>query len=282
MPELPEVETVVRQLRAVLPGAVLKKCTVRDPLLKFKPGRGLCDRRVKDVLRLGKQIILDLAPRETSSSDVFIAIHLRMTGRLLWQESGAEPRSKLPRTVIRTGPSEKSRASFVFDRGELSFVDCRRFGTIARSSSLAVFAPQGLDPFAADFTVELLGKMLCSSHQPLKNWLLRQDRLVGIGNIYAAEILHLAHLSPLRAGISLSSAEIKIFHRAILSILRRAIAHAGTTFSDFRHSTGEMGRFQRLLKVYNREGQPCRACRAPIVRIVQQGRSTYYCPSCQT
>ena len=124
---------------------------------------------------------------------------------------------------------------------------------------------------------ELLG----TSAQPLKAWLLRQDRLVGLGNIYASEILHAARLSPFAGAGSLNGREVRRLHSATRRILQRAIRNCGTTFSDFQDARGASGSYQRLLAVYGRDGEGCRRCRATIERVVQQQRSTFYCPGCQ-
>jgi len=123
--------------------------------------------------------------------------------------------------------------------------------------------------------------MLADSRQEIKPWLLRQDRLTGLGNIYASEILARARLHPARLAGSLGVDEIRRLHRATVTILRRAIRHCGTTISDFQDSAGQSGDFQRFLAVYGHADDPCRRCRTKVKRMVQQGRSTFFCPVCQ-
>ena len=141
-------------------------------------------------------------------------------------------------------------------------------------------APDGVEPLSPELTPAVYAGLLDGSAQPLKPWLLRQDRLVGLGNIYASEILHAARLSPFREAGSLDRNEVRRLHGATRRILERAIRACGTTFSDFQDARGVEGSYQRYLAVYEREGRPCRRCRAPIERVVQQQRSTYYCPQC--
>ncbi|NJN63501.1 MAG: hypothetical protein HC882_00595 [Acidobacteria bacterium] len=128
-----------------------------------------------------------------------------------------------------------------------------------------------------DWACRSFNRLLRNARQPLKTWLLRQDRLVGIGNIYASEILHEAGLDPFRAGGELEPVETRRLHRALKAVLRRAIRYCGTTFSDFQDAHGVTGSYQTRLRVYGREGEPCKRCGAPIVRVSQAQRSTYYC-----
>ncbi len=139
----------------------------------------------------------------------------------------------------------------------------------------------GVDPLSDELDVGLFHKLLGNGRQDLKAWLLRQDRLVGLGNIYASEILYAARLDPRRGVSSLSRNEVRRLHGATKRILDRAIERCGTTFSDFQDARGQSGGFARFLKVYRREGAPCRRCKKQISRIVQHGRSTFFCDSCQ-
>ena len=131
------------------------------------------------------------------------------------------------------------------------------------------------------FTPQALSKALRHSQQPLKTWLLRQDRLVGLGNIYACEILFAARLNPQQPAGSLTRADVGRLYRQTRAILARAIDNCGTTFSDFQGVRGSIGSYQRFLKVYRRQGQPCPRCGSIIDKLVQQQRSTFYCPTCQ-
>jgi formamidopyrimidine-DNA glycosylase len=268
MPELPEVETVARQLDPLVAGRKLVQLVIRDAKLGDPGRRRIAGSRVVRVRRSGKQVIFELARGRRRSPEIFLSVHLRMTGRLIWVGRGGR------------GP-ERPRAELVLDRGRVVFTDTRRFGTLRVHRDPAEFAPAGVEPLSDRLTARRLGELLGSSSQPLKSWLLRQDRLVGIGNIYASEIPFSCRLDPRRTIGSLSRAEVVALHRAVRSVLRRAIECCGTTFSDFQDARGQSGGFARLLKVYGREGEPCRRCRGEIQRIVQQQRSTFFCPDCQ-
>ena len=266
MPELPEVETVVRQLHTLIGGRRIRSLELLDPRLDALPARALSGCRVARVFRVGKQVVLELARAGASS---FLVVHLRMTGRLCWQPGHRRP------------PRPHLRARLRLDGGELQYCDQRRFGTLRLVRSLKDITPRGLDPTSQDFTTAALAGLLAGSTQELKVWLMRQDRLVGLGNIYASEILFEARLNPLRPVGTLSAVEARRLHRAIGGVLSRAIARCGTTFSDFQDAEGLSGSYQHCLKVFRREGQPCPRCRRPITRVVQQQRSTFFCAACQ-
>lgn len=264
MPELPEVETVARQLDPLIRGRGLRALEVYDSLLE--PGQGPGERglRVVRVGRVAKQVVLDLAREGAKTPTAWIGVHLRMTGRLAWAP-------ERPRDVPHL------RARLVLEGGDLLFVDTRRFGTLRWLAHREEGAPGGLEPLSQAHTPSRLARLLAGSGQELKPWLLRQDRLVGLGNIYASEIPHEAGLSPFRRAGSLDREEIGRLHRAIKAVLRRAIRNCGTTFSDFQDAYGITGSYQSKLKVYGREGEACPRCGGEIRRVVQQQRSTYFC-----
>lgn len=263
MPELPEVETVARQLAPLIVGRTIKAAHVFDPLLLRQPLPPLLERRIVAVARRGKQVVI-----EFDGAPLALAVHLRMTGRLVYseQDDGAE------------GPP--LRARFGLDRGELRFLDTRRFGTFTWVDDLRLVEPAGVEPLGPQFTTARLQELLAGSTTPLKVWLLRQEKIVGIGNIYASEILYKAKLDPFRPAGTLLPREIGALRRATIAVLERAIGHSGTTFSDFQDAHGLTGSYQRYLAVYDREGKPCRRCARPIERVVQAQRSTYFCRNC--
>ena len=269
MPELPEVETIARQLAPHLTGRRIISLRIFDPKLETPAKASLPGREIIKVERSGKQICLTLSARQGGKKGLWLLFHLRMTGRLILE--GA-----------RSGQNEKHlRASLFLDQGSLHFYDLRRFGLLTIVSSPAESLPPGLDPMSPEFTAGKLAELIGSSRQEIKPWLLRQDRLTGLGNIYASEILFAAGIDPQRIAVSLGKAELRKLHHEIRTILRLAIENCGTTFSDFQDSQGEIGSFQRLLSVYAREGEPCRVCGENIRRLVQQQRSTFFCPRCQ-
>jgi len=277
VPELPEVETVVRQLAPRLAGRRVARLVVRDPKLAGARRRDLAGRRIAGVARVGKRIVLEFASRRRGESPCYLEVHLRMTGRLLWAEGwpvtagAATGRRRLP----------PPRAVLVLDRGAVLFVDPRRFGTMRWSRERP--RPGGLDPTGPGFTTEALARLLAGAGTPLKPWLMRQDRLEGLGNIYASEVTYAAAIDPRRPAGSLTREEVRRLAAATRRILRAAIRHCGTTFSDFQGVLGTVGGYRRYLRVYGRAGEPCprAGCGARIERIVQQGRSTYFCPRCQ-
>ncbi len=280
MPELPEVETVARQLAPLMVGQQVLDVSIYDRKFEGLGLESMVNQRVCAVLRVGKQVAIEFGG---APSKLTALIHLRMSGRLIWHSAGVAPRT-LPEVVVHSSPagSKHTRLALTCNGGRVEFVDPRRFGTVTLHATKSSYPKIGVDPLLERFTPEVLASLLGGSPQPLKTWLLRQDRLVGLGNIYASEILFRAKLSPFRAAGSLSPREVGRLHREIRSTLGEAIAMCGTTFSDFQQSNGESGGFQNFLKVYEREGAPCTNCRRPIIRVVQAGRSSYYCSKCQS
>jgi len=271
MPELPEVETIAQGLSHVLVGRVLRKAEVLDPKLSRRVFVPLITKRVKSVFRSGKQVIVEFAgPR----SALYLCIHLRMSGRLFWKPKGGH-------RTISSAETRHLRAALEFSGGELLFCDPRRFGTVAVVRDRAEFLPKGIEPLSPACSKKLCRELFGKSGQTVKEFLLRQDRLVGIGNIYASEILFAAEINPLRRACELSADEVERVRLATKRVLRQAVKHRGTTLSDFRDAQGSFGEHAKFLKVYQREGEPCRYCKAFIRRTVQAQRSSFYCPRCQ-
>jgi formamidopyrimidine-DNA glycosylase len=278
MPELPEVETVARQLAPLIETACIVSVRLFDPKLTLPRKRTLKGRRIARVFRSGKQVVLELVSDDGLAPSVWLAVHLRMTGRLIFRESGEIAGSAMNASFAR----KHLRASFLLDRGRLLFYDVRRFGTLKLFDTLREVEPAGMDPLERRCTARTLGAMLARANQEIKPWLLRQDRLVGLGNIYASEILYAARLHPRRKAAELSGGETEQLTKETKRILRKAIRFCGTTFSDFQDARGQSGGFVKYLEVYGKQDEPCRRCGTPIEKIVQQGRSTFFCPSCQT
>jgi formamidopyrimidine-DNA glycosylase len=268
MPELPEVETVARQLRPSLVSRRVEALRILDPRLREGPVPRVAGRTVLDVFRCGKQVLIRFSPPPGRRDPLWLAVHLRMTGRLIWTPPGAPAPDRI-------------RARFRLDRGALVFADTRRFGTFRWYRDPLDAAPAGVDPLSSELTPRRWHELINGSRQNMKSWLLRQDRLVGLGNIYASEILHRARISPHREARSLDGRERARIHRATREILTRAIEACGTTFSDFQDARGVEGSFQTYLRVYGRENERCRRCGGTIVREVQQQRSTFHCAGCQ-
>jgi len=212
MPELPEVETVARQLAPRLMGRTGRSLRIFDPLLRTKTAPRLKGRKVVDVRRSGKQVLFEFAPPSRNAGPVWLAVHLRMTGRLIWAPNAAAEAKE-----------NRLRARIGLDRGALLFADTRRFGTFRWFKDERETRPLGVDPLSEALTVERLGEMAGKARQNMKAFLLRQDRIVGIGNIYASEILHDARISPRRHAAALRPTEVARLHGSTQKILRRAM-----------------------------------------------------------
>lgn len=271
MPELPEVETVVRGLRAHLVGHTVTGVTVHwsgsiaapDPAIF---AQRLTDKTVVGVNRRGKWIVIDLGDGQS------LLVHLRMTGQLLLEPAEC-PTDEYARVVLRLDSGKRLR-----------FSDMRKFGRLILTPDPGnVLGDLGPEPLADDFTAQRFGRMLAQRRGRIKSLLLDQRFLVGLGNIYVNEALWRAHIHPLRPANSLSAEEVEKLHRAIRSVLREAIEEGGTTLENgnFRQADGEAGEFASQLSIYGREEEPCACCGASIERIKVGQRSTYFCPRCQ-
>ena len=259
MPELPEIETIVRELRKSMTGATVEKLQVIDPRISL-PKKKIIGRRIAAIERHGKYIVFRLSPGGV------LIFHLRMSGKLL--------------RVCPPGEGKYSRLVLHLDSGVLRFVNPRKLGTVEFSDNDFTHT-LGVDPVSQEFTVKKLQKILKASRAPIKPLLMDQQKIAGLGNIYSAEALWRAQIDPRRRANTISPKEGRALHRGIVSVLTEAIDHMGTTFSDYRTTNGEKGGFQEFLAVYGKEGERCPRCGAKIVRIKQAGRSTYFCPGCQ-
>ncbi len=275
MPELPEVETIARQLAKKLKKQKLLELRLLDPKLREFSTAKFSGKTLLQLKRSGKEILFSF------SEELSLRVHLRMTGRLVWISGlkKIDSQQLLVRKNLGDVRPKSIRAEFLFDNGILLFEDVRRFGTF--KLGLAKEESKWIDPTTEEFSIPALTQLLKGSKQQIKTWLLRQDKLVGIGNIYASEILFRSGISPDRAAGSLSDSETKKLYGSTKYILEKAIELNGTTFSDYRDSRGETGGFQNFLKVYNREGEKCRKCKDVVICMRQGQRSTYFCGVCQ-
>jgi formamidopyrimidine-DNA glycosylase len=273
MPELPEAETIVRDLRhRVLGTRITRTRVIRSDLLA--PGlsvrrlqAGLRDRVIVDVVRRAKKVVLVL------DSGSRLIISLGMTGRVVTSDAARA------RELRHIG------ARFELHDGRtLLYDDSRRFGQLELADATlwaARSAQLGIEPLSDDFTADALHALTRSSIVPVRNWLLDQRHVAGIGNIYALEALHRAGIRPTRRVRTLTRRETAALRDTLRAVLTESIRARGTTISDYRDGSGEAGAFDRLLRVYDREGQPCFACAAAIKRVVLTNRSAFYCPRCQ-
>ena len=273
MPELPEVETLRRMLEAHVVGRAVRSVRLsgkrlREPVPRDTP-RLLLGRTVRAVGRHGKFLLIGL------DGGLTLLSHLGMSGR--WLFFPCPPRERLPHVHARLGFT---------DRSALWFQDPRRFGLLravptarlAADPALATLGPDPLShrPDGADLKSRARGLKLS-----VKNFLLDQKRIAGVGNIYASEILHRAGVNPRRRAGSLTTAEWSATAAELQAVLREAIERFGTTFSMYRTLWNEPGTYGDQLRVYDRADEPCRRCGTAIRRIVQGQRSTFFCPRCQ-
>jgi formamidopyrimidine-DNA glycosylase len=271
MPELPEVETIRRQLAPHLEGRTIVRAEIGDPRFTrpVAPAAieaGLTGTRIERLGRRGKYLIWSL------TGDRHLLVHLRMTGALLYD----------PAT-----PPLHLRASLDLDDGRrVTYVDPRRFGTahlLDGTPARDAYLDQrlGVEPLTPEFTVEYLRAVARGVRAPVKAFVLDQRRIAGVGNIYADEALHRARIHPLRPAGKLTTAQLTALRDAIEDALTAGIAAKGATIDDFRHIDGATGSFQDLFLVHRRAGQPCPTCATIVRKLVVGGRGTYVCETCQ-
>ncbi len=288
MPELPEVETVCRQLDPELRNRMIESLEILDarwcrPVSPAGLEVAVAGATIKGLGRRGKYLLLRL------DSDRTLVMHLRMTGNLVLvdDESKLDPSEGRRLYEGERSVSERHlRARFhLADGRELWFTDPRRFGEaflVEGDAALAArFAKLGVEPLSGEFTADHLGEMAMGRSAPLKSFLLDQSRLAGVGNIYADEALFRARLHPLSPAGSMRPDHLQALRDAVVVALEAGIDGGGASIDDYRDGRGEKGTMQDEFLVHTREGSPCRECGTLIVRIVVSGRSTYYCPSCQ-
>jgi len=278
MPELPEVETVMRGLRARLQGRVIVRAEVHRADLRWKLPHGLAARltgaRVEGFRRRGKYILMRL------EGGVSVLLHLGMSGRIVIGR--AQPNVTPPHEHLTLATDDGWRAGFV---------DPRRFGSVdliatAREDSHKLLAGLGPEPLDDGFTAAVLSAALIGRSTPIKAALLDQRTVAGLGNIYVCEALFRARVGPRRLAHSVAGARAARLVPAIKATLAEAIAAGGSSLRDYVQPDGELGYFQHAWKVYGHEGEPCERCPGPpacagIRRIVQSSRSTFYCPRTQ-
>ena len=272
MPELPEVEVLRRSLEPRLTGARIARVEVRSPALREPLDRRALRRlegyAVTGLRRRAKYLLVDVEGGRT------LVIHLGMSGRFTLTPAQA-PVAPHEHLAFHLGSGERLR-----------LVDPRRFGVafVGRTASLdsdSHFVHLGVEPLGEELTPDFLGGKAQGRRAPVKSFLMVARIVVGVGNIYACEALWLSGVHPRRAAGRISRRRWTELTEAVRTVLGRAIEEGGTTLNDFTDGEGNSGYFQVSLSAYGREGEPCRRCRRPIRRIVQSGRSTFYCPGCQ-
>lgn len=282
MPELPEVETVRRGLAPVMEDERIAEVAVNRPDLRWPFPEQMAERlagaRVMQLRRRSKYILADLDRGET------LLIHLGMSGRIL---ISGDPLGRF----VHDHPAPEKHDHVVFDMANgarITFNDPRRFGAMdlmasAGAEAHPLLAKLGPEPLGNDFNEGYVAAALKTRNMPIKSALLDQKIVAGLGNIYVCEALFRVGIAPQRKARAIAQARLKTLVPAIRDVLTEAIAAGGSSLRDFRQADGELGYFQHNFDVYGREGEPCRTpdCAARITRIVQSGRSSFYCPACQ-
>ncbi|MCX5617689.1 bifunctional DNA-formamidopyrimidine glycosylase/DNA-(apurinic or apyrimidinic site) lyase [Bombella sp. TMW 2.2543] len=279
MPELPEVETILRSMKPALEGQYITSIEVKRPDLRtpFPPGLSTIPlhKTVIQLRRRAKYILIDFQHGWS------LLIHLGMSGRLFIDPASQNiPPRRHEHLVIWTNNGHR-----------IGLVDPRRFGMVCLfPTDQEAQQPQlkhlGVEPLLNTFTPERLATLCATTRMPIKNALLDQRKVVGLGNIYVCEALFKARIHPAKAAADLTRKEIRRLHGFVREILQAAIAAGGSTLRDYVRTDGQPGAFQELHLVYGREGEECPVCRSEnrhsvIMRIAQSGRSTFFCPHCQ-
>ena len=271
VPELPEVETIVRDLRKRLVGSRIMDVTVHDArIVKFSGieefRKRLTGRTVNAVERRGKAIVIAL-----DEGKGFFIVQLMMTGQLIFSAAGE--------------PGRDTKITFRLSSGEYLFYnDYRIFGklqVVERCEDVVYFRQVGPEPLGKEFTVDWLAGAVQNRTVAIKTLLMNHTFLAGIGNIYASEILFQSGIHPRRKARSLKRDELVRLHGATVGILKEAIRFRGTSMNTYRDSRGEKGNFINRVRVYGREDEECPRCRTVVARMVLNGRSTFYCKRCQ-
>jgi len=290
MPELPEVETIRLGLLPVLSGRRFvrvdaRRGDLRVPLPIDFTSR-LADRRVHALRRRAKYLLLDLEDGET------LIVHMGMSGRFTVHQPGQQltpGRFAHKMSIDGSGEGKHDHVEFVTNDGaRIVFTDHRRFGLMLLEptkelDSHKLFAGLGPEPLDAEFTAAAFSAAIKGKRTPIKSALLDQRVVAGLGNIYCSEALFRARISPKRQAASVAGVRASRLVPAIKAVLQRAIEAGGSSLRDYARADGELGYFQHHFGVYDREGKPCprKGCGGTVRRIVQAGRSTFYCPKCQ-
>ncbi len=270
MPELPEVEVTRLSFASRITGARIQAASLGKPLRwpLGCPCETLTGRTVTGVRRRGKYLLIDLQPSG------LLLMHLGMSGSVMFD-------THLP------PPGRHDHFDLVTSQGTLRLHDPRRFGAVVYSAdeqqepASKLLSGLGVEPLGGQFDALAFHRALKDKKATIKQVLLAGQVVVGVGNIYACEALFMAGIRPTLRAHRISRPRAERLHAAICQVLAQAVAQGGSTLRDFSNAMGQAGHFQLAAQVYDRSGQPCRHCQTPIRRIVQQQRSTYFCPDCQ-
>jgi len=306
MPELPEVESLRLGLKKVLIGQKILSTKILNKKLISGNGTtriadikkekefisGLKDKNIISVERRAKNIIIKM------ENDSVIVIHLKMTGQLVYQDNKNKKINAIRNNIITGGhpiiesykqdlPHKHTHIIFELEKGMLYYNDVRQFGYVLYYENMAGavgaghFQKIGLEPFDKNFTLEYFKENIKKKNKNIKSVLLEQSIVVGCGNIYADEICFASKVLPMRNCKTLDDKEIKSLHSNIISILENAIAHGGSSISDYLLADGSRGNYARLHKVYGKYNTPCTVCKNLLKKTMISGRATVYCDICQ-
>lgn len=284
MPELPEVETIKNQLKSQIVGKIISDIEILEKKQFIGKKEEIIGKKIITIDRFGKILSFKLVKANQPDQSVYLNLHLKLTGQILYAKNLKQAifREVIPFTQTNKMPANTTRIIIKFNDGSgLFFNDLRKFGWIKVMNKPEI--PKGVDILSKEFTVTYLTEIIKTSNKPIKLLLMDQEKITGIGNIYANDALFLAKINPLRKSKTLKNEEIKKLYDAIKKVIDEGIKHGGSSGADeaFIHLDGTKGKHQRYFLVYQRENQPCPYCKTPIKRIKQNGRSSFYCPKCQ-
>lgn len=278
MPELPEVETIKRNLKPNVINKTILNIKVLSPKNFVGDKKDIIGSKIQSVERYGKVLVFKL------SNSKYLNIHFKLSGQMLYSKNANKAvfKNKIPFTKGNKMPGNTTRIIIKFkDDSGIFFNDLRKFGWIKVSNIPLI--PKGIDVLSKEFTPEFLYSLTLKTRKPIKVLLMDQDLITGIGNIYANDSLFLAKIHPLRPSNSLEEKEIKDLYKAIIKEINLGIKDQGSSGADeaFILPDGSRGKHQRHFLVYQREGEPCTRCKTIIKRIKHHGRSSFFCPKCQ-
>lgn len=278
MPELPEVETIRRGLEKYLVGHTIRDVEIRLHKVVSGETKNIIGSKIKKVIRFGKGLVIEL------SNDYVIAIHIKLTGQLIYQ--GPDAPAEVSKEKVGTLPNKFTHVIFHLDKkGLLYYNDMRQFGWIkilplSDLTKLPFFKDLGPD-ILSNVTIEKFSNILKKAKTAVKILLLDQKKFSGIGNIYANDALWLAKISPKRSASSLSDKEIKLLYDSILHVLQKGLSEGGASELTFVNAVGKMGNYQNHMLVYGKNGQKCARCGTIITKYMLGSRGTYVCQHCQ-
>ena len=282
MPELPEVETIRKSLQAAIVGKKIRGIDIRLPKVFHGDKKEILGKTIEAVERRGKILIIKL------SGGKALLIHFKLTGQLVWVPKAGE-KATMGHPIPFAGtklPAKTTHVIFEIDGGKLFFNDLRQFGWIKVAGDLrkaGELENLGPEPLSSEFTLDYLKQIFSKTQKQIKLVLMDQEKMAGIGNIYANEVLFEAGILPTRYAKSLTDKDIKILRDSILRVLEEGLKYGGSSAADeaYIKPTGEPGSYQEHFRVYQQDGQKCPKCGGIVKRIALGGRGTFFCPNCQ-